>query len=166
MSHLRIASPCAADWNAMRPVDGGRHCTLCARNVVDLNCLAPSAREAEIARLSARGQAGERICISAPSTRDGHVLSSSRRILTGGMAAMLAMAMAGCQGEDIAQNNGESPNPGHGDSPAIIAPEVHSQMRGEATVRTPAVMGIIAIAPPPAKEASPSPTPEAPHAAQ
>ena len=152
----------------MRPIDGGRYCTLCAKNVVDLSCLIPAAREAELARISARVQAGERICVNAPSTRDGYVLSRSRRILTGGMAAMLAMAMAGCQDHDTAQKAENIDDTDHVNGQAIIEPEMHKQIRGEATVRPHALVGIVAIAPPCPKEASPLPTPspEAPHAAQ
>lgn len=36
VSPLRIASPCTASWDAMRPVDGGRFCDQCRRKVHDL----------------------------------------------------------------------------------------------------------------------------------
>jgi hypothetical protein len=32
---LRIPSPCAESWAAMTPTSGGRHCTACAKTVVD-----------------------------------------------------------------------------------------------------------------------------------
>ena len=98
MTDLRITSPCAAEWNNMSPVAGGRHCSLCAKTVIDLTCLGAAERDTELARIATLVQAGSRVCIRAAATRDGRVLSASRRILSGGMAAMLAMSVAGCQG--------------------------------------------------------------------
>ena len=166
MSNLRIDSPCAADWNDMRPVSGGRHCSLCAKNVVDLTCLAPAARDTELARITARVQAGERICIRAPATRDGRLLSHSRRILSGGMAAMLAMTMAGCQGSGP-ETSATTNDPEKIDGAPVSTTPVEQCIKGEAKVQ-PAIMGKMrmgdvamgAIAPPQAT------TPVAPHAPQ
>jgi len=159
MTDLRISTPCAADWNSMRPNAGGRHCSLCAKTVVDLTCLAPAERDIELARIATLIQAGTRVCIRTPATRDGRVLSASRRILTGGMAAMLAMTVAGCQGSGSEQTI---------QHPAVETHEVPT-MTGEAECPShlmgkpqmgDVMMGAM-VAPPPKQV-----DPVAPHAAQ
>lgn len=159
MTDLRITSPCAADWNAMSPVSGGRHCSLCAKTVVDLTCLAPSQHEVELARIATLVQAGKRVCIRTSATRDGRVLSASRRILTGGMAAMLAMTVAGCQ--DSGTSLTSDPVSGETRDMPILRGEAHNprHMLGKPSMGDVAI-GEMAIEPPEQKE------PVAPHAAQ
>ena len=101
MSNLYISSPCAADWNAMTPAAAGRHCAECGKNVVDLTCLAPAARDSALKRLELAVATGRSICVRTPASNDGQIAGRSlhRRVLTGGMATILAMTMAGCQGE-------------------------------------------------------------------
>ena len=161
MTDLRITSPCAAEWNSMSPVAGGRHCSLCAKTVIDLTCLGAAERETELSRIAILVRGGTRVCIRTPATRDGRVLSASRRILSSGMAAMLAMAVAGCQGsgnETAAQPN-VTPD----------QPQEVPEMRGEAQVPYQLVGKVImgdvmtgetAVEPPHQNE------PIAPHAAQ
>ena len=105
MTDLRITSPCAAKWNEMTPVAGGRHCDSCAKTVIDLTCLAPVQHDAALRRVQAEIRQGHHFCLRALTTRDGRILSSSRRILTGGMAAMLAVTLAGCHGTDTGPNH-------------------------------------------------------------
>ncbi len=97
MTDLRILSPCAADWNAMTPTDGGRHCAACDKEVVDLTCLVPAQRVAEMQRIQAQVARGRHVCVRAHATHDGWL--TTRRVLSNGIAAMLAMSMAGCQGD-------------------------------------------------------------------
>lgn len=143
MTDLRITSPCAADWQAMTPNADGRYCSLCAKTVVDLACLEPIARDKALARIETLVRAGTRVCVRGPATRDGRLLSSSRRILTGGMAAMLAMTMAGCQGDnaDVTVKPQHDPQtrttPSQPDQPPV------AQMTGIAMP-----MGDVAVPPP------------------
>lgn len=101
MTDLRITSPCAADWNAMTPAAAGRHCAECGKDVIDLTCLTPDARETALKRLELAVARGRKVCVRAPAGHDGrlHGRSLRRRVLTGGMAGLLAMTVAGCQGE-------------------------------------------------------------------
>ncbi len=168
MSNLRIDSPCAAEWNAMRPVSGGRHCSLCAQKVIDLTCLAPAARDTEMARITARIQAGERVCIRAPATRDGRLLSQSRRILSGGMAALLAMTMAGCQGsgpdtDATATNLEKAAGTTVGATP--IVPCLKGEVQAEQAMLGKVKMDDVMVGAIAAEPAQPT-TPVAPHAAQ
>ena len=36
---LKIAQPCHENWQAMTPVEQGRHCGSCAKNVVDFTIM-------------------------------------------------------------------------------------------------------------------------------
>src|SRR5882757_5385190 len=36
---LKIASPCHENWQSMTPVEQGRHCGSCAKNVVDFTIM-------------------------------------------------------------------------------------------------------------------------------
>ena len=38
---FHIAEPCLADWNSMTPTKKGKHCSLCAKQVIDATNLAP-----------------------------------------------------------------------------------------------------------------------------
>ena len=94
---LRIVSPCAADWNAMTPTTVGRHCAACGKDVVDLTCLSPLERTAALERITRDIVGGRQVCVRASATSDGWL--TYRRLLTNGIAAMLAMTFSGCQGE-------------------------------------------------------------------
>jgi hypothetical protein len=95
-----IGTPCHEDWNRMTPQATGRHCTACDLTVIDLTSLSPQARVAALGVFRQRVGAGERVCVRGHLTRDG-LLAGSRRVLTGGMAMMLAMAVAGCTGDGV-----------------------------------------------------------------
>jgi hypothetical protein len=45
---IKIDEPCSEDWNAMRPVPGGRHCEVCAKRVTDFSGMS----SAELARFA------------------------------------------------------------------------------------------------------------------
>ena len=161
MTDLRITSPCAAEWNSMSPTAGGRHCSLCAKTVIDLTCLGAAERDIELVRIATLVQAGSRVCIRAPATRDGRVLSTSRRILSGGMAAMLAMTVAGCQGAGSEPTAGQSdvePVPMH-------VPARQGEAQAPRALLGKAFMGEIMMGDV-APQSVPQVEPLAPHAAQ
>lgn len=96
MSDLRIDHPCTANWAAMTPVPGGRHCSACDLDVQDLSELAGPALSTVTERITSAVAGGQRVCVrlrKAPS-------KARRRILTAGMAALLAMTVSGCQEQD------------------------------------------------------------------
>jgi hypothetical protein len=45
---IKIEEPCSEDWNAMRPLPGGRHCDVCAKRVTDFSGMG----SAELARFA------------------------------------------------------------------------------------------------------------------
>ena len=114
MSNLTLSSPCAADWATMSPAAAGRHCAACDKDVVDLTCLAPAARDSALKRLELAVTVGRKICVRAPVRADGRLVGGSlqRRVLTGGVATILAMTVAGCQGDGLdAASTASAPRP-------------------------------------------------------
>jgi hypothetical protein len=113
MTELRIASPCHEPWDAMTPHGEGRHCAACDKTVVDVTALAPTAARDFLQReLPQRIGRGERVCVRAHADRSGRLLRGgiTRRLLTNGLAAVLAMAMAdGIAGPLHAAEGGEAP---------------------------------------------------------
>lgn len=95
---MHITKPCHEDWNRMSPNDQGRHCAVCEKTVVDLTTLTVNERRERLAEISQDVRQGKRVCVRGRVDRDGS-LAGSRRMLTGGMALLLAMTFAGCQGE-------------------------------------------------------------------
>lgn len=162
---LRIASPCKADWNAMAGDERVRFCGQCQKNVYNLSDM--SRDEAEALVQGAEG----RLCVRMYRRTDGTVLTSDcpegalrkqrrRRLalLTGSGALATASAFG-----YLSMTTAGSPEPREqvitGALPMIEAPiEVPTQVdpapetkveMGEA----PALMGDIAIDPPPQKRA-------------
>lgn len=78
----------------MTPADDGRFCAHCDRVVVDLTAGPPSAAAATMAR----ARLGDAICVRARVTASRQVLlpAARRRRLTNGIAAVLALSVAGC----------------------------------------------------------------------
>lgn len=82
-----IHEPCHESWGAMTPAPGGRHCDVCALDVVDLT---EATEEQARARLAA---AGDRLCVRMRATRDGTpVFRAPQRRL--GRIALAATALA------------------------------------------------------------------------
>ncbi|MBF9141491.1 carboxypeptidase-like regulatory domain-containing protein [Hymenobacter properus] len=81
---LRIPQPCPESWAAMTPTAQGRHCAVCATEVVDFTRMS----EAEVlAFLAARS--GQRVCGLAFSTQLAPVPASRwRRWLVAGLALL------------------------------------------------------------------------------
>lgn len=95
---MHIATPCHEAWDDMAPRHAGRHCTVCDKTVVDLAALPVAARRERVAALTREARQGARLCVRGVVERDG-ALAGSRRVLTGGMAVLLAMTLAGCMGD-------------------------------------------------------------------
>ena len=99
MTDLRIASPCHESWEGMTPDGHGRHCAICAKTVVDVTAMSPSAGRTFVAtELPTRLAAGERVCVRAHADARGRLLrpGARRYLLTNGLAAVLAVTLAGC----------------------------------------------------------------------
>ncbi len=125
MTDLRIASPCHASWEGMTPNDGGRHCARCAKTVVDVTAMSPEAGRSFVAKeLPARLARGERVCVRAHADTRGRLLKPGvrRYLLTNGLAAVLAMTMAGCGGEPPTVRGGAGPTPSAQPAPPTPAP--------------------------------------------
>lgn len=116
MTTLRIASPCHESWDAMTPNRHGRHCAACDKTVVDVTALDPApAREYLRQELPIRLARGERVCVRAHADRSGRLLRPgvTRRLLTNGLAAVLAVTAAGFAGfgPDLGAAEVETPPP-------------------------------------------------------
>ncbi|HEY1556368.1 MAG TPA: hypothetical protein VGF94_16150 [Kofleriaceae bacterium] len=95
MEQLRVASPCAAEWDAMTGNTETRHCSHCNQNVYNLSALTRAQAE-ELIR-----SRGARLCTRylhrADGTmllRDGAVAYRPTKLIAAGVAA-LALAGAG-----------------------------------------------------------------------
>jgi hypothetical protein len=118
----------------MSPNDQGRHCAVCEKTVVDLTPLTVGERRERLAGISQELRQGKRVCVRGRVDRDGS-LAGSRRLLTGGMALLLAVTFAGCQGE--------GPQVDTANQPQQVQPAEHQPLPGEATIAPPP-MGIMA----------------------
>jgi len=100
MTTFQIPTPCAADWNGMNPSGDGRHCATCGTTVVDLLSVTPIEEQRLLARMTRQIDAGARICVHARTNGDGFLMPPPRRrrLLTNGLAGIMAVAIAGCTG--------------------------------------------------------------------
>ena len=71
LDNVRIASPCAADWNKMIGGERQRHCAACKSNVYNLSEMTQT--EAENLLIKAEG----RVCLQIFRRRDGTVLTKN-----------------------------------------------------------------------------------------
>ncbi|HYE07612.1 MAG TPA: hypothetical protein VEL07_18990 [Planctomycetota bacterium] len=185
--NLRIATPCHEDWSGMTPNGPGRHCASCDKTVVDLTALTPAASSVAMVGLADRVRAGEHLCVRAHADASGGLRATRarRRLLTNGMAAMLAMAMAsgltGCGGGDQPgaattgqvqqdpepvdphprETMGEMrvpdpvPEPAVEPQPVAVEPLMGAVAAPEPVEADPAIMGDVCV-----PEAAPAPEPE------
>ena len=95
---IQIPEPCHEDWDAMTPLQRGRHCDTCRQTVHDLSTM--TEREAKTLLNS-----GEDVCISYRENDDGSVklrpapvvpLAALTRRLPRVAAAGLSIALAAC----------------------------------------------------------------------
>ncbi|MBA2481176.1 MAG: hypothetical protein H0V44_10985 [Planctomycetes bacterium] len=99
-TRLHIPKPCHEDWAAMHPNERGRHCASCDKTVVDVTRMGVGQVRAFMSDLQRTLPAGAQVCVRAYADPRGRLIapSAARRLLTNGLAAMLAMTMAGCGG--------------------------------------------------------------------
>jgi hypothetical protein len=117
---LRIASPCKADWDAMRGDDAVRHCGACDKHVYNLSEMTTTQVEALLR------EAGETPCVRFYQRHDGTVMTgdcpigarSRRRVQTlaglgaGALAAFgLAVSPSVASGGEEAPLMGAVPGP-------------------------------------------------------
>ena len=69
LDNIKIASPCAADWNEMRGDERRRYCALCKLNVYNLSDMTRT--EAESFLINSEG----RVCVKFYRRADGTVLT-------------------------------------------------------------------------------------------
>lgn len=69
LDHIKIASPCSADWNEMRGDNRKRFCSLCKLNVYNLSEM--SRREAENLLFEMEGK----MCVRLYKRQDGTVIT-------------------------------------------------------------------------------------------
>ncbi len=107
---LRITSPCHEDWQAMTPSESGRHCASCDKTVTDVTGMRGDEARAVLTDVDRRTRAGEQVCLRAHADRQGRLsLPGARRyLLTNGLAAVIAMAFAGCNGDGPAASASRS----------------------------------------------------------
>lgn len=140
--NLHIAAPCHETWDAMVPNVDGRHCEVCTKTVIDVTAMpAPRARAFLAEEVPRRLAQGESICVRATTDHRARLLHPGRRLLTNGMAAMLAMAMGSTLGANVAHAEEAIPTPS--EEPQLmgeICPPAPGPVRAE-------VMGRIAFRP-------------------
>jgi hypothetical protein len=97
MTDLHIPTPCHENWDAMTPRGDGRHCASCAKTVVDLTALSPAEGRRKLDHIRTQLAADVHVCVRAHADPRGRVVAPAnrRRLLTNGLAAVLAMVMAG-----------------------------------------------------------------------
>ena len=157
MTDLLIPKPCHENWDAMTPRDDGRHCASCSKTVVDLTGLDAEAGARALARIHAQVTAHAHICVRAPADAAGRIAlparlavvphyrprpSRSRRLLTNGLAAVLAMVVAGdlasaADGEDAPSATA----PISACPPEVTRTPVPAGQDGSPVTRTPSAVG-------------------------
>jgi hypothetical protein len=165
MATVHIPKPCHEDWERMSPNQRGRHCAVCDKTVVDVTRMTPSAGRTFIAEeLPRRLAAGAHLCVRAHADLRGRLLAPgiTRRLLTNGLAAVLAMTIAGCQGEGptvtsnagtgSAQGPAQTTTPVQRGGQGQAVPRSGPQLQGEPTVELQPMPGLVAplrVQPPP-----------------
>ena len=126
MSDLHIPNPCHESWDGMTPTADGRHCASCNHAVIDLTAMPVAAGQRVLneVKRAATHDRQPRTCVRGHVDPSGRIVVGHRRLLTQGLAAMLACTLAGCAG----------------DGPALQAapekPTIHSEL-----VPSPVTMG-------------------------
>jgi hypothetical protein len=157
MTTLHIPKPCHENWDAMTPQERGRHCDVCDKTVVDVTRMRPSEGRRFLGKLRDDLAAGAHVCVRAHADAAGKLLapSATRRLLTNGLAAVLAVAMAGCHGSGPSVGQAQ-PAPTTQTQPAQQQPiqqqaQQPTPMMGEPVANTPesCITGDVAVTPTP-----------------
>ena len=98
LDNIRVATPCAADWNQMTGDDRTRHCGECRKNVYNLSGMTRD--EAEALLIERNGD----VCVRYFQRHDGTILLADcsvgvsrrrrRRLIAAGAATLLATGAA------------------------------------------------------------------------
>lgn len=160
LSSLRVATPCSADWWAMKGDERERHCASCDKSVYNISKLTRDEAEAFL-----REKSGAGACVRFYMRKDGTILTADcpvgvkqvsrkrklARVALGGGLALSALTGAGVAAVSMMG------------SPirATRAEPVVGQMEAHAEVLT--VMGDMAVLAPSADPLSPEPPPAQPH---
>lgn len=101
MSDLHIPTPCHESWDDMTPTVNGRHCASCNHAVIDLTTMSVTAgqRVLDEVKRAATHDPLPRTCVRGHVDPSGRIVVGHRRLLTQGLAAMLACTLAGCAGD-------------------------------------------------------------------
>ena len=101
MSELHIPTPCQESWDAMTPTADGRHCASCNHAVIDLTIMSVTAGQRVLndVKRAAKHDQHPRTCVRGHVDPSGRIVVGHRRLLTQGLAAMLACTLAGCAGD-------------------------------------------------------------------
>jgi hypothetical protein len=91
---MHISEPCHEAWDAMTPNTQGRHCDACVKTVIDVTSMEPVQAHHFLQReLPERLAQGEQLCVRAAADRKHRLLRPGQRLLTNGVAAILAMTV-------------------------------------------------------------------------
>ncbi len=100
---FKINEPCHEDWEQMSESERGRHCAVCDKQVVDFTKMTEAQSLEMLNKAKAESDSCDTgICGRVHADPQGHLRfkQNKRRLLTDGMAAMLALSvLAGCQGD-------------------------------------------------------------------
>ncbi len=163
LESLQVASPCHADWNAMRGDDRSRFCPSCAKNVYNLSAM--TRPEAELLLQEKEG----RLCVRYYLREDGTMLTQDCPVgvaalkqrspsfaLWAGVASLFVLVGALLSPTLITGAHAQ-PDPQSGQIPAQTAtPTSESQPTAEPPLDY--EMGDVAIALPPTAVPTPTPT--------
>jgi len=130
LDHIRVASPCTADWNQMTGDDRTRHCGHCQKNVYNLSGM--TREEAEALIIERNGD----LCVRYYQRPDGTILLADcsvgvQRLRRRGNAAARAAALvagglvvAGAMASHVTMGKMER----HDEPPCVIGQAAHVTM--------------------------------------
>lgn len=155
----KLAFECPADWNAMTPVAGGRHCATCDKTVVDV-------RRKTRAQFDAICKGAGELCVRANANALGELvfMPTPKRRLPLVAQAAFSLALAACATSDTTVETLHAQNALLGE----VAAATSDADAGEEAETPPELGdGLHAIAggirPMPAPEPTPQPADRAPH---
>lgn len=154
LAHVKVASPCTADWGGMIGSDRLRFCSQCQLNVYNLSAMSRDEAESLIMN------AGGRLCVKFYRRRDGSILTQDcpvglrrlkqrasriRRAVVSAVLGFLAGA-GGTAGVNRIQNVLTGPEPTWGRTMGVMAlpekaPPSDSVEVGDLVIRRPAAQG-------------------------
>jgi hypothetical protein len=123
MSDLRISTPCQENWDAMTPVESGRHCASCNHLVIDVASMPVAEGRRVLREVSTTLVSEGTFCLRAHTSPTGRLVPGRRKLLTTALAGILACSLAGCVG-DGPDLTGSQTKPHAAHEHATTSPEV------------------------------------------